>query len=73
MKQIVITVSKTGARKVEAKGFVGKGCMEKTAFLEKIFGKAEDTHLKDSYHAVDTDSETLFDTDGLPGGGNWCG
>jgi hypothetical protein len=71
MKQVVITLSKTGGRKVEVKGFVGSGCQDATAFLETAFGKATDTKLKDSYFQDET--ETNYDTDGLPGGGNLCG
>ena len=72
MKKIVITLGRNGSRKVEAFGFKGPECQDATKFLKKVFGEIEDEKLKSSYFE-DPDENTFLETDGLPGGGRFCG
>jgi hypothetical protein len=39
MKEIEITVSKTGETKVKTRGFAGSSCKAETAEFEKLLGK----------------------------------
>ena len=70
-KRVVITLGRNGSRKVEAFGFEGESCKDATSFLDRIFGKPKSIELKDSYFSEE--KQTLLDTDGLPGGGEFCG
>ena len=67
-KSVIIRIDKTGAIVVEAKGYKGTGCKEATAFLEKLFGKADKVELKPSYNEVE---EAIVVKRGLSSG--WCG
>ena len=70
MKQITIKLKKDGGVEVEATGFKGGSCLEKTKFLEDVFGEAAETTLKPSFHEKE-EAETIFNSNGLPSG--WCG
>lgn len=65
-KKIEIVLGKDGSVRVEALGFKGETCEEATAFLDKIFGKAEKRSHKDSYYEEVEEKDRLID--GLPGG-----
>lgn len=72
MAKIVIKIGRDGSRKVEAFGFKGPECKEKTKFLDQVFGLEKEDELKPSYYE-DPDTNTLLDIEGLPGGGRFCG
>lgn len=65
-KTVKITLGKDGSVRVEASGFKGESCEEATAFLDKIFGKAEKRTHKDSYYEEVEEKDKLID--GLPSG-----
>ena len=65
MPKVVITITKNGQVKREAFGFTGASCIDKTSFLDSVFGEANKTELKDEYY-----QEEIVD-DFLPSG--YCG
>lgn len=67
-KKVEIILGKDGSIKVEAFGFKGESCEEATMFLDRIFGKAKNKKVKNSYFE-EKQSENLID--GLPSG--YCG
>lgn len=52
-QQIVMTITPSGETKVEAKGFVGKGCKAATEAMEKAIGSVTADTLKPEYHKAE--------------------
>jgi hypothetical protein len=65
MPRVEITITKDGKIKREAFGFTGSACLEKTAFLDDLFGIPVEDELKDEYY------EESIVSSGVPSG--WCG
>lgn len=58
MKTIRVTVSKTGATKVETEGFVGAECVAATARVEAALGKVGPRTEKPEMYATEAQRET---------------
>ena len=67
MPQLRITLGKDGKVVAEGVGDTGENCLEKTKFLEKLFGEVENRELKPEYFA---EGEVKL-RDSLPEG--YCG
>jgi hypothetical protein len=66
MPRVEITITKDGKIKREAFDFKGAACLQKTAFLDDLFGEPVESEVKDEYYQEEDNI-----SNGLPSG--WCG
>jgi hypothetical protein len=50
MKQIIVDIMPDGEIKIETRGFVGKACLEETAFLKKLLGYEKAKQLTAAFY-----------------------
>ena len=51
--EMILTFKKDGTVKKETKGFIGKECVTKTAFMEEALGTSKGRKFKDDYYKED--------------------
>jgi len=62
LARIVVNLMNDGTIKAEGVDFVGKACEEAMAFMDELFGEAEETTQKDEYWDRVPDKELLMES-----------